>query len=131
MTTNTPNIREVPRKGYPNKQDVAPTKRLLVTPWGRFNWPALSEPETFNGKAYYKTELLITKEDMMSEAGKAFRKGAILAARELLDNQSLRSIFDCGYPIVDMDGEEDTPAVFSGHIRIRARSQYLPLIVDP
>lgn len=128
---------------------VKKEKVIVYSPLGRFSFPYLVTPDTGrpNSDGKWKVELMIPKSKFETEC-----KGlvaAVLACASEYHGRSIKSLKELTkkvteevngvetttvkrlHPFTDMDEERDCPEVFKGHIRIRAKSTFKPLVIGP
>ena len=102
--------------------------KTCTTPKGILSYPTLAEPRITNdGKEQYSCDVYVSKEDMLTPAGKKFMK----IVNEALDFYDLDED-DCEhFPIVDMDETDDPAEHEVGRYRIRAKNKIAaPTVID-
>lgn len=114
----------------------APTKKTkavkIVTPIGRLSYPYLNETDSGreNSDNKYKTDLLITK-DVWKKEGKALKEAVLLVGRKFYKDKSLE-LSDFANPFKDTDvlKKYSDSKEIKGHILIRCKSEFLPIVVN-
>lgn len=114
----------------------APAKKSkavkIVTPIGRLSYPYLNETDSGreNSDNKYKTDLLITK-DVWKKEGKALKEAVLLVGRKFYKDKSLE-LSDFANPFKDTDvlKKYSDSKEIKGHILIRCKSEFLPIVVN-
>ena len=106
-------------------------KTSIVTPVGIINYPYLHTPDTkFNDKGKFKASLLLTKEDLASEAGLQLKRKVLELAREYFKDDKI-TFKDFNHPFRDLDKlQENLEEPLKGKIELRAQTSFKPRIVD-
>lgn len=109
----------------------AKEKVTITTPIGRLSFPYLAEPDS--GRQYsddkYKTDILIPKPVWVEQA-KGVIEAVLKVGREYFGNPKLQ-LKDFKNPFFDMDNDSDCPDFAKGHVRLRAKSQFAPVVIGP
>ena len=104
---------------------------IIYTPVGVLAWPYLHAPDT--GREYsdskYKGDLFIPK-DVWVKEGKPIVDAVLKVAAKAYENPKIK-LTDFKHPITDMDKEKEQKPYEKGCIRIRAKSQFQPVIIGP
>lgn len=104
-------------------------KVKCTSPLGMFSFPYLAAPDSGRPESdnKHKVDLLIKKEVFKTE-GKAMTEAVLQVAREYFGKPKIQ-LKDFKNPFMDMDTVDGADDRTKGHIRVRAKSEYQPLIV--
>ncbi len=104
-------------------------KVKFTSPLGMFSFPYLAAPDSGRPESdnKHKVDLLIKKEVFKTE-GKPMVEAVLQVAREYFGKPKIQ-LKDFKNPFQDMDTIDGVDERLKGHVRVRAKSEYQPLIV--
>lgn len=106
-------------------------KVKFVSGIGMLSYPHIASPDTGRAESSnkYSVDLLLPA-DTFKEENTGLIKAVLQVGREYFEDDSL-TLSDFKNPFYDMDEDEDCDPRLKGHIRIRAKSEFEPLVIGP